>query len=185
MKKLKLAVIALVGVLVFTLTGCSNGYTFTEKSYSGGENEIKKIAVLVEDRELEIGASEDNQIHIDYHDGEKEFLEITVSESKELTVKLVYQKDRTNFIGVKPSAEYRTIMIRIPDDLIETLSIKTTNENIKVNALTFTENLSLDTNGGNIVCDRVGVGKAVSLAAKDGNLTGSVIGGWDDFSISC
>lgn len=185
MKKLKLAVIALVGVLVLTLTGCLNGDTFTEKSYSGGENEIKKVIVQVTDRELEIGASEDNRIYIDYFDGEKEFLEITVSESKELTVKLLYKKDWTDFIGVKPSAEYRKIMIRIPDDLIETLSIKTTNENIKVNALTFTENLSLDTNGGNIVCDRVGVGKAVSLAAKDGNITGSVIGGWDDFSISC
>lgn len=185
MKKLTVLFLVVIGALVFTLSGCSNNDTFTEKSYSSGETEIEKIIVQATDREVEISASDDNQIYIDYFDGEKEYLDISVSESKELTVKLVFDKDWTDYIGIKPSAEYRKIKIVVPDNLISTLSVNTTNENIKVNSLSFAENISLDTNGGNIICERVNVGKSINLKAKDGNITGSIIGGWDDFSISC
>ncbi|MCI9032109.1 MAG: DUF4097 family beta strand repeat protein [Clostridia bacterium] len=185
MKKLTVLFLAVIGALVFALSGCSNNDTFTEKSYSSGETEIEKIILQATDREVEISASDDNQIYIDYFDGKKEYLDISVSESKELTVKLVFDKDWKDYIGTKPSAEYRKIKIVIPDNLISTLSVNTTNENIKVNSLSFTENISLDTNGGNIICERVSVGKSINLKAKDGNITGSIIGGWDDFSISC
>ncbi len=185
MKKLTVSFLALVGALVFALSGCSNNDNFTEKSYSSGETEIEKIIIQATDREVEISAAEDNQIYIDYFDGEKEYLDISVSEKKELTVKLTFNKNWTDFIGTKPSAEYRKIKIAVPDNLISTLSVNTTNGNIKVNSLSFTENISLDTNGGNIICERISVGKSINLVAKDGSITGSIIGGWDDFSISC
>lgn len=184
MKKLT-ALLVLIGVLVFTLTGCSNGDTFTEKSYSIGENEIEKVSVQVTDRELEISASEDDQIYIDYFDGEKESLDITVSENKELTIKLELHKNWTDHIGTKTAAEYRKIKIRVPDQVITALSASTTNEDIKVSALSFTERIELNTNGGNILCESVNVGRSIRLTAKNGNITGSIIGSWDDFSISC
>ena len=93
MKKLTAVLFALISVLVFALTGCSNDDTFTEKSYSSGENEIEKIVVQVTDRELEISASADNQIYIDYYDGEKEYLDIVVSESKELTTNVFFKSN--------------------------------------------------------------------------------------------
>lgn len=147
MKKCTAFLVALISVLLFLLTGCSNGDTFTAKSYVSDESEITAISVQVTDRELEIGASEDGQIHIDYFDGEKEFLEVSVSESKELTVKLVFDKAWTDFIGVKPSAEYRKISLKIPEGMISALSVSTTNENIKVQPLSVTEHISLSTNG--------------------------------------
>lgn len=185
MKRLATALIGVVGVLVFLFAGCSNGDTFTEKSYSTDGTEIEKITLQVEDRELEISASEDNNIHLDYFDGEKEYLDISVSESKELTVNLAYNKDWTDFIGTKPSAEYRKIKIRIPDGVITDFSASTTNENIKVTELSFTERISLGVNGGSILCERVNVGKEISLTAKNGDISGSIVGGWDDFSIFC
>lgn len=185
MKKLTAFFLALMGVLVFALSGCASNDTFAPKAYSSGENEIETVTVQAEDRQLEIVAAEDNHISIDYFDGEKEYFVISVSESKELTIKLVYNKKWTDYFGTKPSAEYRKIKIKIPDRFIKTLSIKTTNENIKIDALSVTENIILDTNGGNIICERVNVGKSISLKAKEGNITGSVLGGWDDFSISC
>lgn len=185
MKKFAALFVSLFIVLVFALTGCSNGDTFTEKSYSSGETVIEKVRVQVTDRELEVSASEDDQIHIDYFDGEKEYLDITVSESNELTVKLLFNKEWTDFVGTKPSAEYRKIKIKVPNDLLTAFSATTTNENIKVNALSFKETVSLGTNGGNVICERVKVGKAISLTAKNGDIKGSIIGGWDDFSISC
>ena len=39
MKKLTVSFLALVGALVFALSGCSNNDNFTEKSYSSGETE--------------------------------------------------------------------------------------------------------------------------------------------------
>ena len=185
MKKFAVVLLVFAYALVFALFGCSNNDTFTEKSYLSGETEIEKIIVQATDREVEISASDDNQIYINYFDGEKEYLDISVSDNKELTVKLVFDKDWTDYIGTKPSAEYRKIKIRIPNNSIGTLSVNTTNENIKVNSLSFTENISLATNGGNIMCERVNVGKSINLEAKDGNITGSIIGGWDDFSITC
>lgn len=171
MKKLTAFLLALIGVFAFALCGCSNGDSFTEKSYSSGENGIEKIVVQVEDRELEISASEDNRVYIGYFDGEKEYLDISVSESKELMVKLLYNKNWTDFFGVKPSAEYRKIKIKIPDNLLVSFLASTTNENIILNPLSFTENLSLDVNGGDIVCERVNADKFIKLKAKSGNVT--------------
>ena len=184
MKKLTVLLLALCGVLVLALGGCANGDTFTQKTYSSGDSVIEKIWVNVEDRELEIGASEDNQAYIDYFDGEKEFLDIKLAD-KQLTVELKYNKVWTDFIGAKPAAGFRKIKVRVPDGVIAELYAKTTNGSIKTEPLSVTEKLSLDADGGNIVCERLSVGKAVDFKAKNGNITASVIGGWDDFSISC
>lgn len=184
MKKLTALMLALIGALCFVFAGCSND-TFTEKFYSSGETEIKKVSVQVTDREVEVSASEDNQIYFDYFDGEKEYLEISVSENKELIVNLATNKKWTDYFGFKPSKDYRKIKVRIPDNLLTVLSVSTTNENIKVNSLSFTEQVNLKADGGNIVCERVNVGKAINLTAKNGDIKGSIIGGWDDFSISC
>lgn len=185
MKKLTTLLLALISVFVFALTSCSNGDTFTKKSYSTGENEIDKVIVQVINRELEISASEDNQIYIDYFDREKEYLDISISENKELTIKLSFNQNWTDFIGSKPSLEYRKIKIKIPNNLITAFSASTTNENIIITALSFKEHGNFDTNGGNIICECVNVGKSINLNAKNGNITGSIIGGWDDFSICC
>lgn len=185
MKKCTAFWVGLISVFVFLLAGCSNGDTFTAKSYVSGESEITAISVQVTDRELEIGASEDGQIHVDYFDGEKEFLEISVSESKELTVRLTFDKDWTDFIGTKPSAEYRKISLKIPAGMISVLSVSTTNEAVKVQPLSVAEYISLSTNGGDIVFEKLGAGKSIELTAKNGDITGSIIGGWDDFAIAC
>ncbi len=183
MKKFALLLSLALSVLAFAFTGCSDD-KFTEKSYSSGETEIKKITVQVEDRELEISASEDNRISIDYFDGEKEYLDITV-EGKELRVNLAIDKSWTDYIGVKPSKSYRIIKIRVPDNLIKVFSASTTNESIKLNPLTFKDRVELKSGGGSIFCERVSVGYAIRLAAKNGDIKGSVIGGWDDFAMYC
>lgn len=183
MKKLTVFFCVLAGLFLFTFAGCANDDTFTKKSYASG-GEIQKITIEVEDRELEIVASKDDEIRIEYFDGEKEYLEI-LPENGQLTVRLVYNKNWTDYIGSKPSAEYRKIKISVPNDTVVAFSAKTTNENIRLAALSFTESVSLDSNGGSIVCERVNVGKSIDLTAKNGDITGSVLGGMDDFSISC
>lgn len=182
MKKLTAVLLALTGALLVALTGCS-GDTFTEKSYTA-EGTVTEIAIDVEDREVQIAASEDEAVHIRYFDGEKQYLAIAVSDGR-MTVKLVYDKDWTDYIGFKPAEKYRRIEMRIPDDTVVSLSVATTNEDIKVSPLTFPGSLTLGANGGNIALERVRVGTSVALKAKNGNITGSLCGGWDDFSIKC
>ena len=185
MKKLTAFLLVVLGAALFALAGCSGSDNFTEKTYQSGDSAIEKIVIDVSDREVEIGASEDDQVHIDYYDGEKEYLDISVSEDNQLTVRLVFDKDWTDFIGTKPSAEYRKIEVRIPDGSIVEFSASTTNENISVSSLAFAESVNLNSNGGSILCERVSVGKSIGLTAKNGDIAGTVVGGWDDFSISC
>lgn len=184
MKKWFAVLLALVGALA-AFAGCSNAENFTPKTYRSGESAVEEIVVEVTDREVEIAASEDRQIHIEYFDSEKEFLEITGAETGRLTVRLVQKKEWTDFIGVKPSEEFRKISVRVPDGKIVRLSASTTNESIRVEALSFTESVTLSSNGGDVVCERVGVGASIALTVKNGDVTGTVVGAWDDFSITC
>lgn len=185
MKKTAAFLLTLIGAFVFALAGCANGDTFTKKTYTADGAGIEKVTIQAEDREIEVYPSDDGQIRIDYFDGEKEYLEIAVTEEKELTVTLTYNKEWTDFIGTKPSAEYRKIRIGLPDSLLSSLSASTTNESITVRSLSFSESVSLASNGGSVICERVNAGKPLSLTAKDGDISGSVVGDWDDYSISC
>lgn len=186
MKKISMfSVFAIFGaILLFSFAGCASTDDFIQKEYSSEGNAIERIVIDVTDRELDIRASEDDRVHIYYCDSEKEFLDIDVSDNA-LTVKLTFDKEWTDFIGVKPSAEYRKIEISIPNGTVVDLSAKTTNEDIKVTSLSFSDSVSLDSNGGNIVCERINAGKSIALTAKNGNITGTVSGSIDDFSVSC
>ncbi|HIY97316.1 MAG TPA: DUF4097 domain-containing protein [Candidatus Borkfalkia excrementigallinarum] len=185
MKKL-MAVMASCAVLAAALAaaGCSDGQTFEAKSYVSGEETITSVVIDVEDRAVEVTASEDGQVHIEYSESEKEFYDISVSESGALTMTFETDKSWTDYIGTKPAAEYRLIKIALPSGLTD-LTIKTTNESVDVSPLSVREGVTLDSNGGDLNFEKIGVGESLSLTAKNGNITGSVLGGMDDFSIAC
>ena len=186
MKKFMTAMVAsIVLVSALAAVGCSDDQAFEAKSYSSGGEAVKSIVIDVEDRAVEVLASEDGQVHIEYSESEKEFYNISVSESGELTMTYETDKDWTDFIGTKPDAQYRTIKISVPGGLLSDLSIKTTNEAIKVSPLSVQGGVLLDSNGGDLNFEKLGVGKSLNVTAKNGNITGSVLGGMDDFSITC
>ena len=183
-KLLSLLCVAIVGLTLFAFTGCSNDDTFTAKSYTSGENVIESVSIDISDRQIDIGVSDDEQVHIEYFDGEKEYFDIIVSEHNALSVKLEFNKEWTDFIGSKAAAEYRKITVKLPTT-VTMLSVNTTNERIKVEQLTIADSITITNNGGNIEFNKITVGNALSLNTKNGNITGSLIGGWDDFSIKC
>lgn len=82
-------------------------------------------------------------------------------------------KEWTDYIGSRPAAEDRRISLQVPDALLENLTISTTNEDITLPALAVTGQISLSTNGGS----------ALTLSAKNGDISGAVAGSYDDFSI--
>ena len=168
------------------LTGCAgNDESYEKKSYSSMGTQISEVCIDVRDRQVEVTLSADEQIHIDYYENSKEYYDISVCENRVLTMTSVHDKEWTDYIGGKASADVRKISVQLPDSLLKTLSILTTNENISMSPLTLTGDISLSANGGNIFFDELEAGNAITLDVKNGNISGTISGSYDDYAISC
>ena len=183
----KIIVFALTLVFVMTLlAGCSSEeQTFTQKSYDTDGIQIKEISIDVRDRYIEVSLSTDNQIHIVYSESEKEYYDISVSDDNILTMTAADNKDWWDYIGSKPSVENRKISLQIPDSLLASLKLSTTNEDIQLSPLNVTGDIALSSNGGNISFEKMNAGSSITLTVKNGNINGSIIGSYDDYAIAC
>lgn len=184
MKKLTAIVLAVVGMLVLS-TGCSgNNDNFIQKSYEADAAQITEINIDVRDRAIEVSVSKDNLIHIDYFESDKEFYNIKAADSI-LAMTAATNKEWTDYIGGNASAENRKISLQVPAELAGSVILSTTNENVSVSALTVTDSLSVNVNAGNISFDKLNVGNEINLKAKNGDINGTIIGGYDDYNITC
>lgn len=182
MKKIIALAICLVLSSVI-LAGCSdNSEAFEEKSYTP-DIPVNEINLDVQDREIEVSISEDEQVHIQYYENSKEYYDISVSDENVLTMTSAGDKKWTDYIGFKPAAENRKISLQIPDTLLENLTLSTTNEDITLSALAVTGSVRISSTEGNITFGTLDVGNALTLSAKNGDISGVVVGGYDDFSI--
>ena len=164
------------------MSGCSDSsQPFEEKSYTS-DTQINEINLDVRDREIEVSLSEDEQVHIQYSENNKEYYDISVS-GNVLTMTSASDKEWTDYIGGKPSAEDRKITLQIPDALLENLTLSTTNEDIILFALAVTGSINISSNGGNIAFGNLDVGSALTLNVKNGDISGMIVGSYDDFSI--
>lgn len=167
----------------FVLAGCSNNSEpFEEKSYTP-DTQVSEISLDVQDRAIDVSLSEDDQIHIQYSENSKEYYEISVSDEHVLTMTSASDKEWTDYVGTKTSAEHRVISLQVPDALLEHLTLSTTNEDISLPALTVTGSISLSSNGGDISFEGLAVGDALNLTVKNGDIAGTVMGSYDDFAI--
>lgn len=167
----------------FVFAGCSSSSgSFEEKSYMP-DRPIKEINLDVRDREIEVSLSHDEQVHIKYFENSKEYYDISVSNENVLTMASADNKEWTDYIGVKPTAENRKISLQIPNVLLDTIIISTTNEDITVSELAVAGSISLSSNNGNITFGNLDVGNALNLTVKNGDISGRVIGSYDDFAI--
>lgn len=77
------------------------------------------------------------------------------------------------------------MIISIPNNSLYDLSISTTNENIKINQMSFLDELSIVTNNGEIELSNVNCKKTIVLDSKNGSISGSIKGSYDDYKINC
>lgn len=182
MKKISSVVLFLIlGSLI--LSGCSNSsQPFEEKNYTS-DTEIKEIRLDVRDREIEVSLSEDGKVHIKYYENSKEYYDISVTEENVLTMTSARDKEWTDYIGGKPSAQNRKISLQIPNALLENLTLSTTNEDITLSALTVTQSINISSNGGNIAFGALSPGSALTLNVKNGNISDKIAGSYEDFAI--
>ena len=177
-----LAAVLASAVTLLSLSACGGNETFAPGSYSCEGAAVAEIRLDLSDREVAIERSQDGKIYIDYFTSDKEYYDIAV-EDETLSVSLVSNKDWTDYIGTKPDARFRLITLRLPDTLFTSLEVKTTNANVHISPAAF-ESVAVDVNGGDIAFEELSAG-SISLSAKNGNIVGSVLGGWDDFAITC
>ena len=135
------------------------------------------------DREIEVTLSDDEQVHIQYSENSKEYYEISVSDGNVLTMVNASNKEWTDYIGGKPSAEDRKIVLQVPTALLDTVTLSTTNEDVSLPVLAVTGSIDISTNGGNITFESLDVGNTLTLNAKNGDISGTVVGSYDDFNI--
>lgn len=167
----------------FVLAGCSGeSESFEEKSFTP-DTQVNGVDLDVRDREIEVVLSEDEQVHIQYSENSKEYYEISVSDGNVLTMVNASNKEWTDYIGGKPSAEDRKIVLQVPTALLDSIALSTTNEDISLPALTVTGSIDISANGGNITFETLDLGNTLALTVKNGDISGTVTGSYDDFAI--
>ena len=181
--------IYLLSIFLFTgfilLSGCSvSENDFEEKNFTVQEAMITELQIDLKDRKIELEPSKDGQIHITYYDSSKEFYEIATSEHT-LVMTGKNDKEWTDYIGKNASLNFRTVRLQIPQKGLASLDLKTSNEDILLPALHFSDRVSINVNNGNIKVEQLDVGKEIKLISKNGNINGVIAGSYDDFSISC
>lgn len=176
MKKIIVIIMLLTSSI---LASCASDNQFTPMEYTASD--VKAIRIDVRDREISISPSSDGKVHIDYFASSKEDYDFEIENGK-LTVKSVSNKNWMDFIGTKPSKQYRKLSIEIPATIIKELSVATTNENISVKEAA-AASIFLSSNGGNVNIGNLSVKDSLELTAKNGDIKGTVIGSYDDFSI--
>lgn len=164
------------------LSSCSNSdEPFEEKSYTS-DTQINEINLDVQNREIEVSLSEDEQVHILYSENNKEYYDISISRNV-LTMTSAINKEWTDYIGFKQASKNRKISLQIPNALLENLTLSTTNEDVTLSALAVTGSVSISSTEGNITFGTLNVGNALTLSAKNGDISGAVVGSYGDFAI--
>lgn len=181
MKKIFSVVLYLALCNVILLGWSYNNEVFKEKIYTSN-TQIRELILDVQDREIEVSLSQDDQIHIHYSESNKEYYDIFVS-GNVLSMTSVTNKEWTDYIGFKPAAQNRKISVHIPSMLLTKLSISTTNQDVILSPLTITGSIDISSTGGNITFKSLDVGNTLILNAKNGNISGTIAGSYDDFSI--
>ena len=183
MKKTAILFAAVSFGLAGSLSGCASDEDFTAQQYAA-EGEVVSLSVDVSDRAVKLMPSEDGKLRIDYYESEKTSYDISLSEEGVLSVTLDLDQSWTDFVGVQPAAEYRTVCVYLPQELTD-VSVSTTNEAISATGTIAAQNVSMSVNGGDLSFGKIAAEKSVTLNAKNGNITGTIVGSWDDYAIAC
>lgn len=187
MKKIVMKCLTLIAVLVtgiLVLSGCSTeSDIYTESTYVTAAADVETLTVDVNNRIIEIRESEDEQIHLNYFESEKEFYTIEMTDEKELSMVSTTNKQWPDYIGVNAGPSGKRILVLLPPGMIQNLTLKTSNEDLTLNSLIIPGTISVNVNNGDINIDSLDVGTKAALETKNGDIKGSIIGSYDVFSI--
>ena len=70
-------------------------------------------------------------------------------------------------------------------NMISALTLSTTNGDLRLPAIHMKDRISPTVNGGNIEFDGLDAGQKISLNAKNGDISGTILGRYDEYAIEC
>lgn len=171
----------MMGILL--LCGCeSDGESFARQAYTP-DGAVREIQIDARDRKIEVKPSEDDQVHLVYYESDKEFYEISNAGNK---LVMTAQNDKTwqDYFGSKAAgAGSRTIELRVPAAGMASVDLKTTNEDIVLTSLAVTGEVTAFANHGSVSFSALEAGQGVSLEAKNGGVSGTLTGRYEDYAI--
>lgn len=173
----------LCALLLSLLSGCA-AETFTEEHYAADPAQISQIQLDLRDRQVEVIASTDGQIHLRYSQSDSEFYRIAEKDGV-LTMTSESNRKWYQYFGWKTNETHRIVVLELPPEALGSLAISTTNEDIRVSTLSVSDGISLSANGGNIAFDGLRAEGAISLAVKNGDIQGTILGSYEEYSITC
>ena len=173
----------LCALLLSLLSGCA-AETFTEEHYAADPAQISQIQLDLRDRQVEVIASTDGQIHLRYSQSDSEFYRIAEKDGV-LTMTSESNRKWYQYFGWKTNETHRIVVLELPPEALGSLAISTTNEDIRVSTLSVSDGISLSANGGNIAFDGLRAEDAISLAVKNGDIQGTILGSYEEYSITC
>lgn len=185
MKRFTTLILPVLFVMIL-FAGCSNDASnFEPKTYIQDDAQIEGVAIDVQDREIQVSLSTDDLIHIDYFESDKEYYDLFVSDDGILTMTSENSKEWSDYFGGSTPSEVARISLQIPESLLSSLTLRTSKEDIILPALHITDEIFLSNNGGDILFDKLDAGNLLSLENKNGDICGTILGGYDDYHISC
>lgn len=173
----------LCALLLSFLSGCA-AETFTEEHYAADPAQISQIQLDLRDRQVEVIASTDGQIHLRYSQSDSEFYRIAEKDGV-LTMTSESNRKWYQYFGWKTNETHRIVVLELPPEALGSLAISTTNEDIRVSTLSVSDGISLSANGGNIAFDGLRAEGAIFLAVKNGDIQGTILGSYEEYSITC
>ena len=173
----------LCALLLSFLSGCA-AETFTEEHYAADPAQISQIQLDLRDRQVEVIASTDGQIHLRYSQSDSEFYRIAEKDGV-LTMTSESNRKWYQYFGWKTNETHRIVVLELPPEALGSLAISTTNEDIRVSTLSVSDGISLSASGGNIAFDGLRAEGAIFLAVKNGDIQGTILGSYEEYSITC
>ena len=124
MKRITMFVLLVLAVI--SMASCAE-VPFSPVDYEFEASEVSSITVGLRDRRIELSASSDGKVHISALESVKEGYSVTLASGGDLRMEMDYDKEWTDFFGTKPAASDRLVTIALPDVVLESLTLSTTN----------------------------------------------------------
>ncbi len=169
-------------LLALGLEAAQGAEKFEQKTYTV-EEAVTEMEINARDREIQVVASEDDQIHLVYYENDQEYYEITTAEDGKLTMQWIANKSWMDYIGGKAPEHARKIILQLPDTGLKSLTLSTTNEDISLEPVVVTEALTLDVNGGSLYLEEAYPAQRIAINVKNGDISGTIQAGYDDYHI--
>ncbi len=178
-------ILAALLLLTALFSGCAGEEQVYEgKSYAIEAEKIQGILIDVRDRRIEVSASEDDRIYIDYFESEENGYDIQVSEESLLSITGRKEEGFSGYFGLRLSGEESKILVRISEKTLSRLNLSTTNEDIRIDASLSAESVCLANNNGDISFDLLDIGAELDLENKNGDIRGTLSGSDHQYAIS-